>query len=87
MQLHLDRSLKTPLYLQIRNQIRQLILANELPPGFRLPPERKLAASLGVNRTTIVNAYHELEADDLIRPHVGKRNHRESPYVPRTWPC
>lgn len=72
MQLHLDRSLKTPLYLQIRNQIRQLILANELPPGFRLPPERKLAASLGVNRTTIVNAYHELEADDLIRPHVGK---------------
>ncbi|MDR3599526.1 MAG: PLP-dependent aminotransferase family protein [Desulfosporosinus sp.] len=72
MQLHLDRSLKTPLYLQIKSQIRQLILANELPPGFRLPPERKLAASLGVNRTTVVNAYHELVADGLIQPHVGK---------------
>lgn len=72
MQLHLDRSTKTPLYLQIRSQIRQLILANELPPGFRLPPERKLAASLGVNRTTVVNAYRELEADGLIRPHVGQ---------------
>jgi len=72
MQLHLDRSSKTPLYLQIRNQIRQLILANELPPGFRLPPERKLAASLGVNRTTVVNAYHELAADGLIQPHVGQ---------------
>lgn len=72
MQLHLDRSSKTPLYLQIRSQIRQLILANELPPGFRLPPERKLAASLGVNRTTVVNAYHELVADGLIQPHVGK---------------
>ena len=79
MQLHLDRSLKIPLYLQIRNQIRQLILSNELPPGFRLPPERKLAASLGVNRTTIVNAYHELEADDLIRPHVGKGTIVNSP--------
>lgn len=72
MELHLDRSLKTPLYLQIRSQIRQLILANELSPGFRLPPERKLAVSLGVNRTTIVNAYHELEADGLIQSHVGK---------------
>ncbi|MCO1601706.1 PLP-dependent aminotransferase family protein [Desulfosporosinus nitroreducens] len=72
MKLHLDRSLKTPLYLQIRSQIRQLILANELPPGYRLPPERKLAASLGVNRTTVVNAYHELTADGLIQPHVGK---------------
>ena len=72
MQLHLDRSIKTPLYLQIRSQIRQLIIANELPPGFRLPPERKLAASLGVNRTTVVNAYHELVADGLIQPHVGK---------------
>ncbi|ODA40349.1 PLP-dependent aminotransferase family protein [Desulfosporosinus sp. BG] len=72
MQLHLDRSIKTPLYLQIRSQIRQLILANELPPGFRLPPERTLAASLGVNRTTVVNAYHELVADGLIQPHVGK---------------
>jgi DNA-binding transcriptional MocR family regulator len=72
MQLHLDRSIKTPLYLQIRSQIRQLILTNKLPPGFRLPPERKLAASLGVNRTTVVNAYHELVADGLIQPHVGK---------------
>lgn len=72
MRLHLDRSIKTPLYLQIRSQIRQLILANELPPGFRLPPERKLAATLGVNRTTVVNAYHELVADGLIQPHVGK---------------
>ncbi len=72
MELHLDRSLKTPLYLQIRSQIRQLILSNALPPGFRLPPERKLAVSLGVNRTTIVNAYHELEADGLIQSHVGK---------------
>ncbi|KJR48365.1 Transcriptional regulator, GntR family domain / Aspartate aminotransferase [Desulfosporosinus sp. I2] len=72
MKLHLDRSIKTPLYLQIESQIRQLILANDLPPGFRLPPERKLATSLGVNRTTVVNAYHELVADGLIQPHVGK---------------
>lgn len=72
MKLNLDRSLKTPLYLQIRDQIRQLILTRQLSPGCRLPPERKLAAQLGVNRTTIVNAYHELAADGLIQAHVGK---------------
>ncbi|SDG70879.1 PLP-dependent aminotransferase family protein [Desulfosporosinus hippei] len=72
MKLNLDRSLKTPLYLQIRSQIRLLILTNELPSGYRLPPERKLATLLGVNRTTVVNAYHELVADGLIRSHVGK---------------
>lgn len=79
MHLHLDRSIKTPLYLQIRNQIRRLILANEIPPGFRLPPERKLATSLGVNRTTVVNAYQELVADGLIQPHVGKGTIVNSP--------
>ncbi|AFQ45476.1 PLP-dependent aminotransferase family protein [Desulfosporosinus meridiei] len=72
MKLNLDRSLKTPLYLQIRSQIRQLILTNELPCGYQLPPERKLATLLGVNRTTVVNAYHELVADGLIQSHVGK---------------
>ncbi|AET69986.1 transcriptional regulator with HTH domain and aminotransferase domain [Desulfosporosinus orientis DSM 765] len=72
MKLKLDRSLKTPLYLQIRDQIGQLILSQQLSPGYRLPPERKLAAQLGVNRTTIVNAYHELAADGLIQSHVGR---------------
>ena len=38
-----DRDSATPIYLQILNRIRAMILAGELPPGFRLPPERRLA--------------------------------------------
>jgi len=49
-----------------------MILSGELPEGTRLPPERKLAASLGVNRTTVVNAYRELEALGLVEAHVGR---------------
>jgi DNA-binding transcriptional MocR family regulator len=70
--INIDRESHTPLYLQIKNQIRQLIVGRALQPGYRLPPERKLAAALGVNRSTVVNAYRELEADGLIESHVGR---------------
>jgi DNA-binding transcriptional MocR family regulator len=68
----LNRESGEPLYLQIRDQIRDLILAGDLPPGTRLPPERELAARLGVNRTTVSNAYDELAADGLVEGHVGR---------------
>lgn len=67
----LDRDSSEPLYLQIRNRFRDLILCGDLPEGTRLPAERKLAALLGVNRTTVSNAYHELAADGLVKGQVG----------------
>ncbi|HEY65870.1 MAG TPA: PLP-dependent aminotransferase family protein [Caldilineae bacterium] len=72
MQLTLDRHSRVPLYQQIRHQIREMILSGRLPPGTRLPAERALAAALGVNRTTVVNAYRELQADGLVEAHVGR---------------
>jgi len=72
VKINVDRNSQTPLYLQIRNQVRQLILSRTLQMGCRLPPERKLADTLGVNRSTVVNAYRELEADGLIESHVGR---------------
>ncbi len=72
MHISIDRNSYTPVYLQIRNQIREMILTGALPAAFRLPPERKLAETLGVNRSTVVNAYRELEADGLIESHVGR---------------
>ena len=69
---NLNRGSDEPLYLQIRNQIRDQILAGDLPAGSRLPPERELAAALGVNRTTASNAYRELAADGLVEGQVGR---------------
>lgn len=63
MFISIDRDGSIPVYLQIRNQIRDMILSGVLPPGYRLPPERKLAETLGVNRSTVLNAYRELKAD------------------------
>jgi DNA-binding transcriptional MocR family regulator len=79
MDLTLDRSSRIPLYRQIVDQIRDGILAGTLPAGFRLPPERRLARALGVNRTTVLNAYRELKAEALVDAHVGRGTIVQSP--------
>lgn len=72
MQIKIDRESKTPIYLQLKNQLRAMIYNGILAPGSQLPPERKLADSLGLNRSTILTAYRELKADGLVDSHVGK---------------
>jgi DNA-binding transcriptional MocR family regulator len=68
----IDRSSPTPVYVQIARHFRQAIVDGELRAGAQLPPERRLAALLGVNRTTVVNAYRELAADGLVPGQVGR---------------
>lgn len=72
MQITIDRKSRTPIYLQIRNQIHSMIFDGRLLPGSVLPPERKLAESLGVNCTTVLAAYRELKADGLVDSQVGR---------------
>lgn len=68
----LDRSSDEPLYLQIRNQIFDLIRSGDLPSGARLPSERELARRLNVNRSTVSSAYKELVAEGLVEGQVGR---------------
>lgn len=71
MILALDRQSHTPLYTQIATQMRQMIRHGALNIGDRLPPNRELAQTLGVNRSTVSTAYDELLADGLIAARVG----------------
>lgn len=70
--IHLERTSGVPLYQQICQGLREAILSGELAEGARLPTERALAGALGVNRTTVMNAYHELASEGLIEGHVGR---------------
>ncbi|MGH9433165.1 MAG: PLP-dependent aminotransferase family protein [Terriglobia bacterium] len=70
--ISLDPNRHEPLYIQIRDQIREQIEAGTLRPGDRLAPSRELARGLGVHRTTVGNAYADLEALGLIRGDVGR---------------
>ncbi len=84
MNIQLERGSSVPLYRQIVRQIREMILAGTLPPGFHLPPERRLAESLGVTRTTVINAYDELKDEGLASAHVGRGTVVLSPRHPST---
>jgi GntR family transcriptional regulator/MocR family aminotransferase len=71
MRIPLDRDSSTPLYRQIHWFLREQIGSGALPPKTRLPATRELAASLGVNRITVTNAYAELEAEGLVYSRTG----------------
>jgi DNA-binding FadR family transcriptional regulator len=51
--------------------LRRSILDGRLPPGSRLPPERRLAESFGVNRVTVRSALTRLTAAGLVQARRG----------------
>lgn len=63
-------SLSTPDMLAMR--LERMILADELPKGSRLPPERELAAQLGVSRSSLRDALRVLELRGLIERKQGR---------------
>jgi 2-aminoadipate transaminase len=67
----LDRESRIPLYLQIVTQVRRMIDRGAIKAGDRLPANRELAKTLGVNRSTVTTAYDELAAEGLITSRVG----------------
>ncbi|RTE06425.1 PLP-dependent aminotransferase family protein [Paenibacillus whitsoniae] len=66
-----DRDSKKPIYEQIAAHLEQRIACSEFPPGSLLPSERKLAEQLGVNRSTIIQAFAELRSIGLIESQLG----------------
>ena len=70
--LALERNKSGPLYAQLQSSLEDAIRSGELPAGTRLPSERELAARMALSRTTVVNAYRELESRGLVRSHVGR---------------
>ena len=61
-----------PIYEQVRDSYRQLIITAVLPAGSKLPSVREVAASLAINPNTIQRAYRELEAEGYIISVPGK---------------
>ena len=55
-----------PPYEQVRDGIRDQVDEGSLAPGFRLPPVRSLATSLGLAPNTVARAYKELEAAGVV---------------------
>lgn len=61
-----------PRYMSIAEAIARDVAAGALSPGDRLPPQRKLAARLGIDFTTVSRGYAEAQARGLVATHVGR---------------
>lgn len=57
---------RDPLYKVVQSKVRDFVLAEQLVPGDRLPPERDLAKQLGVSRTSVRQALAVLRVEGLI---------------------
>lgn len=71
MDFDLDTRSPVPLYEQIAGRFRLAIAAEELGGGDGLPSVRKLAATLRVNPSTVVQAYRDLEQDGWVETRHG----------------
>lgn len=61
-----------PLYEQVVDGFRKLIVAGALQPDDKLPSVRSLATQLAINPNTIQRAYRELEALGYVYSTAGK---------------
>jgi DNA-binding transcriptional MocR family regulator len=67
-----DKASSTPLYIQIREEIRQSITGGILKAGERLPPVTALAGAKEVTAATIRRALQDLIEEGLVYSHVGR---------------
>ena len=77
--IQLDRTLSSPLYVQLYEQLLQSIQDGALAPGYHLPPVRQLAENLSINTGTVVNAYKELEHNGWIHSRKGSGSYVAAP--------
>ena len=70
--IHLNSRDPRPIYEQIMDNLRRLIISGGVAPGERLPSVRELAAQLAINPNTIQRAYRELENQGYLVTLPGK---------------
>ena len=85
MLIPIDRNAPEPIYRQIIDGAKRLIDNGSLRVNDSLPSTRRLADRLGINRSTVVHAYEELQAQGYLSSRPGSYNRvlkrrREVPY-------
>ncbi|MFS0674079.1 GntR family transcriptional regulator [Ornithinibacillus sp. 179-J 7C1 HS] len=87
MNLIISTTNKEPLFLQIKDQIKQHIYSGELTEGDALPSMRVLAKNLKVSVITTKRAYEELEQEGYLVSTVGRGTFvaGQQPQVLREW--
>lgn len=70
--LNLDYRDVRPIYEQVRDNLRRLMVSGAIQEGEKLPSVRSLASNLAINPNTIQRAYESLEAEGYVYSIPGK---------------
>ena len=70
--IQLDYRDAKPIYEQIKDGLRHLVVTHAIEPDEKLPSVRELASRLAINPNTIQRAYRELESEGYLYTRQGK---------------
>ena len=70
--LSIDYRDPRPIYEQVRDHLRRLMVTGVMAEGEKLPSVRALASSLAINPNTIQRAYEALEQEGYVCSVPGK---------------
>lgn len=70
--IHLDYRDSRPIYEQVKDGLRRLMVTGVLAPGDKLPSVRAMASQLSINPNTIQRTYAGLEAEGYVVSVTGK---------------
>ena len=68
----IDKTVKTPLYILLAEQLEEDIRNQRLLPGTKLPPQRELADYLDLNPSTVYKAFAICTKKGLLTGNVGR---------------
>lgn len=69
--LKLDPQLPSPLYQQLFEHLRNLIISGDLPPGTRIPASRTIAHDLAISRTTVITTLEHMISEGYLATRRG----------------
>ena len=72
MQITIDLESGVPIYTQIVDRIKQMVVSGQLAAGQQLPTIRQLAADLRINYNTVGRAYLLLDQEGVISTQQGR---------------
>lgn len=72
MELFINNHASKPIYEQVSDQIKVLIMSGELQAGEAIPSIRSMAKSLHISVLTVQKAYDKLQEDGFIETTAGK---------------
>ena len=70
--LNLNYRDSRPIYEQVKDELRKLVISGAIAPDDKLPSVRSLASSLAINPNTIPRAYEALEHEGYVYTVSGR---------------